>query len=108
MKEALKVLSSQLWSASGALKNRHKDNSHDTIKETWHISSHEFEGTNGALFHGWFQQVPPILWLSTLLMTEYVQKCEQHRYIQRCFHVEHCVSESSTGVLSKMWDRKNM
>jgi hypothetical protein len=57
MKEALKVLSLQLWCASGALKNRHKENNNEAIKETWQISSHEFEGTNGSLFYGWFRKV---------------------------------------------------
>ena len=57
MTEALKVVSLQLWSASGALKMRHKENNHEAIKETWEISTHEFEATNGALFHGWFQKV---------------------------------------------------
>jgi hypothetical protein len=57
MKEALKVLSLQLWSASGALKKRHKENSDESIKETWQISTHEFEATGGALFHGWFRKV---------------------------------------------------
>ncbi len=57
MKEALKVLSLQLWSASGALKKRHKENSLQAIKETWEISTHEFEATDGILFYGWFRRV---------------------------------------------------
>jgi hypothetical protein len=57
MHEALKVLSSQLWAASGALRIRNKDVYNETIKETWHISSHEFEETNGAIFYGWFRKV---------------------------------------------------
>ncbi len=57
MKEALKVMSLQLWTASGVLQKRHKENRHETIKETWQISTHEFEAADGALFYGWFRKV---------------------------------------------------
>ncbi len=59
----MKVLSLQLWSDSGELKKRHKENNQEEIKETWQIFIHEFEATNGALFYGWFQQVCSISYI---------------------------------------------
>ena len=53
MKEALKVLSSQLWSQQGTLRQRLNSNP----GEAWHVGTHEFEATQGALFHGWFRKV---------------------------------------------------
>jgi hypothetical protein len=56
MQEAFKVLSAQLWSQNGTLKQRLKSNP----GEAWHVGTHEFEGTQGALFYGWFRKVGPL------------------------------------------------
>ena len=53
MKEALKVLSAQLWSKNGALSQRLTTHP----GEAWHTGTHEFEATQGCLFHGWFRKV---------------------------------------------------